>query len=77
MRNTQTGRAMATNTFRPVIRENEILAGGVTIAQVDDEGRIIFVDRYERRCYARGSRVVPVSLVELLETIVAHYRGQL
>ena len=63
-----------TNTFKPIIQENEILAGGITIAQVDDEGRVIFKDRYRRRCIARGSDDVPVDLIELMEVVLAHYR---
>ena len=64
-------------TFRPTIRENQILAGGMRIAEVDDEGRVIFEDRYRRRCLARGSDDVPVDLVELLELLLQHYRGDL
>ena len=62
-------------TFKPVIQENRILAGGMTIAQVDDEGRVIFEDRYRRRCLARGTDDVPVDVLELLEALLAHYRS--
>lgn len=65
---------MSNGTFRPVIRENQILAGGITVAQVDDEGRIIFTDRYRRSCHVRGTANVPIDLAELLEVIVEHYR---
>jgi len=61
-------------TFKPTIIEQRILAGGMTIAEVDDEGRVIFQDRYRRRCLARGTNDVPVDLVELLEALLYHYR---
>ena len=60
--------------FPPTLQENRILAGGVTLFQVDDEGRVIFEDRYRRRCIARGSDAVPVDLLELLETVLMYYR---
>ena len=60
--------------FPPTLHENRVLAGGVTLFQVDDEGRVIFEDRYRRRCVARGSDNVPVDLVELLELVLAYYR---
>jgi len=61
-------------TFRPVIRENRILAGGMTIAEVRD-GQLVFEDRYLRRCAARGSPDVPVDVMELLEALLEHYRN--
>ena len=60
--------------FPPTLQENRVLAGGVTLFQVDDEGRVIFEDRYRRRCVARGSDNVPVDLLELLEVLSAYYR---
>ena len=60
--------------FPPTLQENRILAGGVTLFQVDDEGRVIFEDRYRRRCVARGSEDVPVYLVDLLEVVLNYYR---
>ena len=60
--------------FPPTLQENRVLAGGVTLFQVDDEGRVIFEDRYRRRCVARGSDNVPVDLVELLELVLDYYR---
>ena len=60
--------------FPPTIQENRVLAGGVTLFQVDDEGRVIFEDRYRRRCIARGSDDVPVDLLELLEVLSTYYR---
>ena len=62
------------DAYEPIIRNGEVLAGGITIATVDDEGRIIFEDRYERRCVARGSNNVPVRLVDLMAVILEHYR---
>ena len=61
-------------SYPPTLQENRILAGGVTLFQVDDEGRVIFEDRYRRRCVARGSDSVPVDLVELLELVLDYYR---
>ena len=63
-------------TFKPVIRKNQILAGGMRICQVDDEGRVIFEDRYTPRSGHRGG-TVPVDLVELLDVILGHYRQDL
>ena len=63
-------------TFKPVILEGQILAGGMRIAEVDDEGRVIFEDRYRRRCLARGTDDVPVDVLELLEALLAHYRQE-
>ena len=63
-----------TDSYRPVIRDNQILAGGIRVARVDDEGRVIFEDRYQRRCAARGSQDVPIDLVELLDILADHYR---
>ena len=60
--------------FPPTMQENRVLAGGVTLFQVDDEGRVIFEDRYRRRCIARGSDDVPVDLLELLEVLSTYYR---
>ena len=60
--------------FKPVIRENQILAGGLRIAEVDSEGRLVFVDPYRRRRYARGTDAVPVDLLDLLEALIDHYR---
>jgi hypothetical protein len=64
-------------TFKPTIRERQILAGGMRIAEVDDEGRVIFADRFRRRCLARGTDDVPVDLLDLLEAILHHYRADL
>ena len=62
-------------TFKPVIREGHILAGGMRLCQVDDEGRVIFEDRFgERRRMNWNSSPVPVDLVELLDVILGHYR---
>jgi hypothetical protein len=61
-------------TFKPTIIERQILAGGMRIAEVDDEGRVIFEDRYRRRCLARGTDDVPVDVLELLEALLVHYR---
>jgi hypothetical protein len=60
-------------TFKPTIIERQILAGGMRIAEVDDEGRVIFEDRYRRRCLARGTDAVPVDLMDLLEELLRHY----
>jgi hypothetical protein len=60
-------------TFKPTIIERQILAGGMRIAEVDDEGRVIFEDRYRRRCLARGTDDVPVYLLDLLEELLRHY----
>ena len=61
-------------TFKPTIREGQILAGGMRIAEVGDGGQIVFEDRYRRRCLARGTDNVPVDLMEFLETLMHHYR---
>ena len=61
-------------TFKPTIIERQILAGGMRIAEVDDEGRVIFADRFRRRCVARGTDDVPVDLLDLLEALLYYYR---
>ena len=61
-------------TFKPTIIERQILAGGMRIAEVDDDGRVIFEDRYRRRCLARGTDDVPVDLLDLLEAILGYYQ---
>ncbi len=61
-------------TFKPTIIERQILAGGMRIAEVDDEGRVIFEDRYRRRCLARGTDDVPIDVLELLEALLYYYR---
>ena len=58
-------------TFKPVIRQGHILAGGMRLCQVDDEGRVIFEDRYRHRNQAGE---VSVDLMELLDVILGHYR---
>ena len=60
-------------TFKPVIREGHILAGGMRLCQVDDEGRVIFRDRDTLRSSSHCG-MVPVDLVELLDVILGHYR---
>lgn len=62
------------NAFQPTLRENRIMAGGLTLFELDDQGRLIFEDRYRNRCAARGTPDVPVSLMALLDVILAHYR---
>ena len=62
-------------TFKPTIIERQILAGGMRIAEVDDDGRVIFEDRYRRRCLARGTDDVPVYLLDLLEALLYYYQG--
>ena len=61
-------------TFKPVIREGHILAGGMRLCQVDDEGRVIFEDRYRHR---NQTGEVSVDLMELLDVILGHYREDL
>ena len=62
-------------TFKPTIRRGDVFAGGMRLCQVDDEGRVIFEDRCQRRSreeYRTGD--IPVDLVELLDAILGHYR---
>ena len=61
-------------TFKPTLRERQILAGGMRICEVDDSGRVIFDDRFRRRCVARGTDDVPVYVVDLMELLLEHYR---
>jgi len=65
---------MNDNAYLPIMREGEILAGGMRLFRVDDEGRVIFEDRYRRRCIARGSDDVTVYLTDLLDIITRHYQ---
>jgi len=62
--------------FQPTLRENRVLAGGLTLFELDDQGRLIFEDRYRNRCAGRGTPDVPVSLMALLDLILAHYRTE-
>ena len=61
-------------TFKPTIIERQILAGGMRICEVDDSGRVIFDDRFRRRCVARGTDDVPVYVIDLMELLLEHYR---
>ena len=62
-------------TFKPVIQEDgTILAGGMKIATVE-ETQLVFDDRYLRRCQARGTPDVPVSLYDLVEVLIDHLEG--
>ena len=61
-------------TFKPTIIERQILAGGMRIAEVDDEGRVIFDDRFRRRCVARGTDDVPVDVLDLMNLLLDFYR---
>ena len=63
-------------TFRPVIQENRILAGGMTLFGVSDDGRLIFDDRFKRRCIARGTDDVPVHVLDLMELLLERFRQQ-
>ena len=63
-------------TFPPTLREDHILAGGMTLFQVDDEGRLVFEDRYRRRCIARGTDDVPVHVLDLMELLLERFRQQ-
>jgi len=62
-------------TFKPTIRRGHVFAGGMRIFQVNEEGQVIFEDRFQRRgreeCRAGD---IPVDLVELLDAILGHYR---
>ena len=60
------------DTFKPTIREGEILAGGLRIAEITPDGHLIFNDRYRRRCHARGTPNVPIDVCELVEAIIDH-----
>ena len=64
-------------TFKPTIREGQILAGGMRIAEVGDRGQLVFSDPYQKRCVARGTDDVPVDLMEFLETLLHHYKQDL
>ena len=61
-------------TFKPTIIERQILAGGMRIAEVDDDGRVIFDDRFRRRCVARGTDDVPVDVLDLMNLLLDFYR---
>ena len=64
-------------TFRPVIREDGTAqAGGMSLFRVDDEGRVVFADRYRARCRARGTDDVPVDVLELLDALTEHLRAR-
>ena len=60
--------------FPPTLQENRVLAGGVTLFQVDDEGRVIFEDKFKQRCLARGGKDIPVDVLDLLEIVLEYYR---
>ena len=60
-------------TFKPEISEDgTILAGGMKIGTVR-ETDWVFPDRYLRRCQARGTEDVPVSLSELVDALLDFY----
>jgi hypothetical protein len=61
-------------TFKPAIHEGRILAGGLAIAEVTPDGRLVFDDGYRDRCRARGTPDVPVDVCELVECVLAFLR---
>lgn len=65
---------MPDNTFKPTIQDSHLLAGGMRLAEVDDQGRLIFEDRYQRRCVARGTPSVAVDLCDLMATLLSYYQ---
>jgi len=62
-------------TFKPRIREDGVIeAGGMRIGTVQGTDWV-FDDRYRRRCEARGTRDVPVTLYDLVEALIDHLEG--
>ena len=59
-------------TFSPTIRDGRVLAGGVTLFELADD-RLVFEDRFRRRCLERGTPDVPVSISELLDELLRYY----
>ena len=65
---------MSDNTFEPVIRENEILAGGVRLGRLEGT-QLVLEDRWQARCRQRGTQEVRVELEELLDRLLRHYQN--
>jgi hypothetical protein len=62
------------DTFKPTIQDAQVLAGGMRLAEIDDQGRLVFIDRYQRRCVARGTTIVAVDLCDLMTAILSYYQ---
>lgn len=59
--------------FRPIVQEDgSVVAGGMRIAQVSDEGTLVFEDRWQQRRHARGTDDVPVDLTDLIDAVIVH-----
>jgi len=64
---------MSNRTFSPTIRGDRILAGGLSLAEVDAErGEFIFPDRCRERSAARGTDMVRVSIEEFLDELLLY-----
>jgi hypothetical protein len=59
--------------FRPIIQEDgRVVAGGMTIANISDDGTLVFEDRWRQRQVARGTPDVPVDLAELIDAVIVY-----
>jgi hypothetical protein len=65
---------MTNRTFKPIIKEGVVLAGGMKIAELR-EMTLVFEDRWQDRCRARGTEDVPVELWALVEELIHYYQG--
>ena len=66
---------MSNRTFKPTIKEDgSILAGGMKLGQVV-ETEWVFDDRFLRRCQARGTDNVSVTLYDIVELLLEHVEG--
>jgi hypothetical protein len=65
--------AFEDQTFRPTIKENTVLAGGMRLAEIDGQ-QLVFEDRWQRRCRQRGTNEVRVSLEELIDQLLQYYQ---
>jgi len=68
---------MTDETFKPTIKNNKVLAGGLTLAEVTPDGHLVFKDRLDQRCRRRGTDMVRVDLCELMDELLHHYRQRI
>ena len=65
---------MSKTGFRSTLREDgTVQAGGMTLFQATPNGKLVFEDRYQRRCAARGTPDVSIDILDLMGQLLDYY----